>query len=282
MKLKMKLMAAAVALVAASGAHAAINNSATGNGELFFTIYDRGADLSSTADDRAYVRDLGSLLNFGSMNDWASPIGTGTNVIPTLDASKTTPNGYPGVWYADAGMQSFLAASTDLSRLLWNVAAADSLGHDRFLTTASSIANPGQLTGFRSLGTTTDVYLAAINPLLGSSDSVVLSGADANISKWGNNVGGKTTTTPMSFTNAAGLGESMNFFLLSERASSLNPTMAVTQQQFMASNSPVTWTLQSNGDLVVTAIPEPSEYALMLAGLGMLGFMARRRLNNRA
>ncbi|MBK7767148.1 MAG: FxDxF family PEP-CTERM protein [Sulfuritalea sp.] len=31
----------------------------------------------------------------------------------------------------------------------------------------------------------------------------------------------------------------------------------------------------------VAAIPEPETYALLLAGLGMLGFMARRRLNNR-
>ena len=44
--LKQKLLAAAIALVAASGANAAITNSAAGNGELFFTLYDAGADLS--------------------------------------------------------------------------------------------------------------------------------------------------------------------------------------------------------------------------------------------
>ena len=36
---------------------------------------------------------------------------------------------------------------------------------------------------------------------------------------------------------------------------------------------------QANGPVVmtVTPIPEPSTYALMLAGLGAVGFMARRR-----
>lgn len=30
---------------------------------------------------------------------------------------------------------------------------------------------------------------------------------------------------------------------------------------------------------VTAAVPEPSTYAMMLAGIGILGFMARRRLN---
>ena len=35
-------------------------------------------------------------------------------------------------------------------------------------------------------------------------------------------------------------------------------------------------------DVNVTAVPEPETYAMMLAGLGMIGFMERRRRNNQA
>jgi hypothetical protein len=283
MKLKFKLMAAAVALAASAGAHAAITveTGTTVVGELFFTIYDVGTDTSSNADDRAYVRDLGSLLNGGNITNWGS-VATSPQV--TLAADK---QGFGTIYSigADAGLSSFLAASTDTSRLQWNIAAFDTYGTDRVLTTAPSIVDPGQYTGFRNLGTTAGVYLAAINPFL-TGESAVLSGADASISLWGDNMAGRTTTTPMSFTTTAGLGNSLNFYMLSEKVASLSPTTAVTQQQYMAdANTAMQWTLGNDGNLsygAVAAIPEPSEYALMLAGLGMLGFMARRRLNNRA
>lgn len=38
-----------------------------------------------------------------------------------------------------------------------------------------------------------------------------------------------------------------------------------------------TATSRYSGELTVTAVPEPETYALMLAGLGVLGFVARRR-----
>ena len=38
------------------------------------------------------------------------------------------------------------------------------------------------------------------------------------------------------------------------------------------------WTL--NQDLVIGAVPEPETYVMLLAGLGLLGFAARRRQQN--
>ncbi|WP_317205306.1 FxDxF family PEP-CTERM protein [Janthinobacterium sp.] len=36
------------------------------------------------------------------------------------------------------------------------------------------------------------------------------------------------------------------------------------------------------GDLTVSAVPEPETYAMLLAGLGLLGFAARRKAANKA
>ena len=278
MKLKMKLMAAAIALVAASGANAAVTNSQAGNGELFFTIYDQGANLSDAADDRAYVRDLGSLLNGGSLNNWVSATTTAAGLATPLNNQ-----GFGTLFSAaaDTNLQSFLAASTDTSRLKWNIAAVDSSGTDRFLSTAGSIsaAQTPNYNVFRTFATRTDTYLAAMNPAL-TGESALYSGAGAAINLWGSNVGGAAT-----FSNSAGLGDSTGFFVLSERATTGTTTLADVRQFKADSETAMEWTLAANGNLsygAVAAIPEPSEYALMLAGLGMLGFMARRRLNNRA
>jgi hypothetical protein len=280
MKLKSKLMAAAIALVAASGANAAITNSAGGNGELFFTVYDMGADLSSSADDRAYVRDLGSLLNGGTMNDWVS--ATTTAPLPALNANKQAFGTIYSIG-ADANLASFLSASTDTSRLLWNIAAADSSGTDRIMTTAASITTTQipTYTQFRLLGTGgVDGYLPYVNNAgIPDAGSIALTGAGAGLAAWGNNFGGRSA-----FTNTAGLGDSLGFFVLSERATTGTTTKADVRQFMADSETAMEWTLAANGTLTygaVPAIPEPSEYALMLAGLGMLGFMARRRLNNR-
>lgn len=286
MKLKQKLLAAAIALVAASGANAAITQSATGNGELFFTVYDIGADRDSAADDRAYVRDLSSLANGGTISLWG---GTITTPSVTLAADKQFPGVQgtidqpPPVYMvgADTNLQSFLSASTDISRLQWNIAAVDSNGTDRVLTTAKEIttAQTPIYTEFRKLGQNgADVYLAAMNPAL-TGESALYDGSASSINLWGNNFGGYAP-----FRTTGGIGENLGFFMLSEKLPTGSTTTLATVQQYMGSGEAAYWHLSATGNLTynVPAIPEPSEYALMLAGLGMLGFMARRRLANRA
>jgi len=53
------------------------------------------------------------------------------------------------------------------------------------------------------------------------------------------------------------------------------------QAQFRIGNS-TTFTTFSNQDGLIPAVPEPETYAMMMAGLGLVGFVARRRKGTQA
>jgi len=284
MKLKSKLMAAAIALVAASSANATITFGA--NGELFFTVYDRGANLSDVSDDRAYVRDLGEFMgSFGVINDWAttatSPVLAANKQFPGVQGTIDQP---PSVFTigADSNLQSFLSGTTDASRLQWNIVAGDNSGVRRLLTTSNNILSTEAPTyaEYRTTVSRIGTYLPFPNNNgIVENGSVLLSGSTAGIDLWGD-----AFAASAKFTNTAGIGDQLGFYLLSETVSTGSTTTRATIQQYMGQGEGTYWHLSSAGNLTynVAAVPEPSEYALMLAGLGMIGFMARRRLNNRA
>lgn len=280
--MKKQLILALLGLAVAGGANAAsIAGSATGSGNLFFTAYDDNG-TTDTTDDRAYVRNLSSLVSGGSLSDWASVT---TNPTATLAADKQAFGTIYSV-AADAVLSSFLSGSTASSNIQWNIAALDSNGTDRILTTVNGNISAGQTpnyTNFRNWATTGDIYLAAVNPALAASNSAVLNGASASISKWGNNMGGRT-----SFNTAAGLGGSLNMYLLSEKAASGSTTTLATVQQYTADGvEAMQWNLSTNGLLtygaapVTAPVPEPETYAMLLAGLGLMAGISRRRLNKK-
>jgi hypothetical protein len=76
---------------------------------------------------------------------------------------------------------------------------------------------------------------------------------------------------PLSFTVAN--ATVADFLVLSTNAGSLGPAYFASDVIWTAD----TQSLGATGAIGVTAVPEPETYALLLAGLGAVGFMAKRR-----
>ena len=253
MNMKMKALAAVVALAAAGSANATIDPTSTDNGELFFSIRDN-VNLTS------YVLDLNVHLN-----DWNQ----------NHDYS----------FAADSLMSSYL--STGSGNYSWAVMGGDSIGAAtagglRYLSTAA----PGMATtwgteknlglvGYSGVDTS---YLVGVNQMLTggtggfTADSATFANGDGgyfdpNHDTWDNN-------SPMSAASA-GLGGTQSFYFATNSGSTT---------AFLTKNNPITvteqagtWTLAANGDLNYVATPIPA--AVWLLGSAMVGLVgvARRR-----
>lgn len=284
MKFQMKLLAlAAMSLaMAAPAAHAAIDNgSASGNGELFFSLWSDNGTAGNTADDVSYTRDLGVHIN-----DWASAVNT-----PVLSAAKTTA-GYMQSFSADSLLTSFLGAIPAGAKVLWNVVGVDNFGSaKRFVSTAAAgtSALPTQPAGNSvNVETAISSFADAVNPMadtqnntpssttaVNNSNTATFGDATAfagNPSLFGTNLGGKTL-----FNTTGGIGDKLPFFLQYHVGATGN---ASSKSFGTAGVTDAYWTLNNAGALSynVAAVPEADTWAMLLAGLGMMGFIARRRL----
>ena len=262
MKLKMIALAA---MLAAGSANAAIDNGSGGNGELFMTVWDSVGQQSYTLD-----------LNL-TMNDFLTGVAAGTSYS----------------YAADANMSSFLSlvAPANQSGLLFAIGAMDASGATatdthRYITTASVIDLGVTVTNnnLKQLGSTGATFLGNTNGLIGAGDSLVVTDpsiiAYAGSAQWGSNWGTKFNGVS---TGLVGGDLGLYFLRQTTGASGFGPTapqnqpsiyeaLAFNGNQYMAS-------LDMNGNLTIAAapVPEAETYAMMLAGLGLVGFMVARR-----
>ncbi len=268
MKFQLKALAVALSLVAVSvPAHAGVDAASTGNGSFILTLIDKVANISATFD-------LGK--NYADFNQVAAA-GTVTNVtaLGTVFSWNLSQGDYANAW------NSFFQTAT-LANTNFGILAADNLG--------AGAGSRGYITTYASAGASTtgtalitalgnhDTYVA--NAAFGaggvSNMNVVDNGASFSVPATFFYNGNKNNNTgPVALGN---IGTSLRVAQATNPASNLSPMTTL----IFANDAK--FTLGTDGVLtyMTTPVPEADTWAMMVAGLGLMGFVARRRSRNQA
>jgi hypothetical protein len=337
MKFKLKMLAAAVALAAAAGTQAAVDNGAGGNGDLFVSLTTgaNAAGHGTAAFDLGFTMSDAAIWNgvAGLTLQWNLSTGAFTSNNAGIAASNPTLGTYGSALSTFQGLSGYSLSTTQMSVLAFDATGAGATpgtAGANVLSTANIISNlgagtqPGTTfgpTNGQFAGTfgnaTVGGYLATMNADTGMAAAVgnntaangeadhypngsgmqafggLWSGFDNNGLYGGQYAAGSTTF--------AGLDKAMPFFQFF--ASSLTSTARAGRTAFGydldgdgtiefdnngatagGSNEFGLWTLQGNvlqymNPMAAAPIPEPSTYAMIAAGLLMVGGIARRRLS---
>ncbi|WP_221227777.1 PEP-CTERM sorting domain-containing protein [Rhodocyclus tenuis] len=284
MNFKLKMIAAAAAMVVAGGANAAFEDFASGNSSLgFFAIDNTGTNKSSTFIDLLY--------NYEDFKTVAATAGT--KIVWNFNTNSLTVNGVSqtaGSW--SSAFTAFQNAGTlaGSDKVQWGVYGGDSVssgdvpGDYGYLVTSTSTLSTiktQQQNNMSSFSLANSLYIPA-NQKADGDASTALNGTAINFVgasyKFGTqlNFQGKAA-----FKVAANEGVDQSFYLV-DNSNIVDDRYAGVTQFGAGSPFQAAKFSYSAGVLTYTVpVPEPESYAMLLAGLGMLGFMARRRLGNR-
>lgn len=259
--MKLKLIAAAALLAATGAANAAIDNGiSSGNGELFFSAWD-GAN--------SYTFDLNTSI---------SAFEAGVAAVGAIDQTFSL----------DALFNTYLSTA-NLSNLVWNIVASDGTGARRIINTFSTL--PATTIAADIARSTTGAigsFVTAVNTGITSQGGVNSAVFAAGTAGYANN----TAPTPLRFgaNNGGGINFNNTGTVANNSYESGLGLMRLDGAQ--GGTALTTYTPYTDGGLAVrayfdasmgtvtiAAVPEPETYALLLAGLGLMGAIARRRRN---
>ena len=269
MKVQYKLLAAAVAMAVATGAHATIDAGQTtdGTGELFVVVTDSTAGYS-------FLGDLGV-----SMNSFLASSGTSASFdlssytswspfVSAIGGSLSTAK------FAVYALDNVGATTTvDAKRLLTTVNAGDDIsGAAGNYTTGNSkvVSSVGStiVTALNNMQAPANNLLADHGTLTSTNGSSYtnkpLGYADAQL--------GDSLKNYMPFVTTVAVGSNADFWLLGNSSSGTVAQADTFMQpgQFSITGSSLNYT-------TAAAVPEADTWAMMLAGLGLVGALVRRR-----
>jgi hypothetical protein len=255
--MKLKLIAAAAVLAASGAANAAIDTGATGNGDLVFSIWDSAS---------SYTRDLGITLD-------------------GFEAALAAPGGLSFAVAADALFTSFLSTA-NLAEATWNLVAQDASGARRSIYTYTSLPGTTINAGDnRSAVGNAQTYFNNVNVgALNASgaDSAVFAAGSPGYAAAPQAFFGVSMNNLLNFSTGGTVSNNSYASGLNLLRVNGNPsgTAATVYTPYADEGFAVRAYLDSaSGNLTIAAVPEPETYAMLLAGLGLMGAIARRRRN---
>jgi hypothetical protein len=289
MNYKFKALAVAVAMAASAPALAAIEGGPTGNGELLLNVRYFNGDPTTGGDDISGLFDLGF-----RMNDMIALNGQ-TDVNKSWDL---TGGAYGTSWNQ---LISFVASHGGTpDQMRYNVIALDSsnakvTGGVHYLTTANVQTYPSltnnNLILFNGMQQYIDVNNSRGTHATDANGASTATPTDTPNSFFGaiNGFGqGDTWLSKTTADTTQPLGTEQNVWLLT--TSSLSALAQATKTPFgvdldhdgkINGDEFSKFNLNGNGTLSftspVSAVPEADTWAMLLAGLSMLGMMVRRR-----
>ncbi|WP_043360381.1 PEP-CTERM sorting domain-containing protein [Methyloversatilis universalis] len=275
---KTKLIAAAIALGVSGFANATITGAGTGNTEFVFSAFNTLAGKGYTYD----LSDLGWDDVYGSdvrMNSLIGNVNPGTSGVMNLVNKPAT-----GVLF-DIALPSFSSflAGTNAANLQWNVVSAESEGLRRIVQTVST-APTAALTNAKIITAVNnfDNYTSAVGSKGTHPGGVLIDGFAETVAADGTAYAG---TLGANFGNAGyastgGINDALSLYVFGSTSTTSNQNAGRVAQLKSADGQAVVARIYQGADgyhLQISAVPEPETYAMLLAGLGLLGFAARRK-----
>lgn len=284
--MKLKLIALAALLATSASSFAAMDGATSGNGSLLVNFISQGG-TSATAggDDMSAVFDLGV-----SMNDFL----THKNEAGYTQTWSLTSANYGSAW------NDLLAFSTNDTAIEFNVIALDNTdasqaaGGSRYLTTNdvatyASLTN-SNLNGFDGM----DSYVIANNnrgthvtEANGASTALATDVSNSYFRAVNGATQGDTWLTKTTDTTKT-LATAQNFWFLTTTEPGGNTQSAksafgvdLNGNGTIGTGEFGEWSVNAAAGTItfanVAAVPEPETYAMLLAGLGLMGAIVRRR-----